>query len=67
MVITEDTVTRGTSLMEAVDVVRAIGAEPVLITVIVDRGGTCAAIAESAGIPYRPLLTAPDLGFDYGT
>ena len=33
VVITEDTVTRGTSLMEAVDVVRAVGAEPVLITV----------------------------------
>jgi orotate phosphoribosyltransferase len=67
VVITEDTVTRGTSLMEAVEVVRAIGAEPVLITVIVDRGGTCAAMAEAAGIPYRPLLTAPDLGFDYGS
>ncbi len=67
VVITEDTVTRGTSLMEAVDVVRAFGAEPVLITVIVDRGGTCAALADAAGIPYRPLLTAPDLGFEYGT
>jgi orotate phosphoribosyltransferase len=66
VVITEDTVTRGTSLMEAVEVVRAVGAEPVLITVIVDRGGTCAAMAAAAGIPYRPLLTAPDLGFDYG-
>jgi orotate phosphoribosyltransferase len=67
VVITEDTVTRGTSLMEAVDVVRQLGAEPVLLTVIVDRGGTCAAMAEAAGVPYRPLLTAPDLGFDYGT
>ena len=67
VVITEDTVTRGTSLMEAVEVVRAFGAEPVLITVIVDRGGTCAAMAEAAGIAYRPLLTAPDLGFGFGT
>ncbi len=67
VVITEDTVTRGTSLMEAVDVVRQFGAEPVLITLIVDRGGTCAAMAEAAGVPYRPLLTAPDLGFEYGT
>ena len=67
VVITEDTVTRGTSLMEAVAVVRAYGAEPVLITVIVDRGGTCAAMAEAAGIAYRPLLTAPDLGFGFGT
>ena len=67
VVITEDTVTRGTSLFEAVEVVRAYGAEPVLITVIVDRGGTCAAMAEAAGIPYIPMLTAPDLGFDFGS
>jgi len=62
VVITEDTVTRGTSLFEAVDVVRAFGAEPVLITVIVDRGGSCAAMAAEAGIRYEPLLTAADLG-----
>ena len=63
VVITEDTVTRGASLMEAVEVVRAFGAEPVLITVIVDRGDTCAAMAAAAGIPYAPMLTAADLGF----
>ena len=67
VVVTEDTTTRGTSLMEAVDVVRAFGADVVLVTVIVDRGGTCAAMCAEAGVPYRPLLTAPDLGFDYGT
>jgi orotate phosphoribosyltransferase len=67
VIITEDTVTRGTSIMEAVEVVRAFGAHPVLITVIVDRGGTCGAMAEAAGIPFRPMLTAPDLGFGYGT
>jgi orotate phosphoribosyltransferase len=67
VIITEDTTTRGTSLMEAVDVVRQFGAEPVLVTVIVDRGGTCAALCEDAGVAYKPLLTAPDLGFDYGT
>jgi len=64
VVITEDTVTRGTSLFEAVDVVRAIGAEPVLITVIVDRGESCAALAAEAGIRYEPLLTAADLGLE---
>jgi orotate phosphoribosyltransferase len=67
VVITEDTTTRGTSLMEAVEVVRELGADPVLVTVIVDRGGTCAALCEAAGVAYAPLLTAPDLGFDYGT
>ena len=67
VVVTEDTTTRGTSLMEAVDVVRAFGAEVVMVTVIVDRGGTCAALCEQAGVPYAPLLTAPDLGFAFGT
>jgi orotate phosphoribosyltransferase len=67
VVITEDTATRGTSLMEAVDVVRACGATPVLITVIVDRGGTCAAMAAHAGIPFIPMLTAPDLGYPFGS
>ena len=67
VVVTEDTTTRGTSLMEAVDVVRQLGAEPVLATAIVDRGGTCAAMCAAAGVAYHPLLTAPDLGFDYGT
>jgi orotate phosphoribosyltransferase len=65
--IAEDTTTRGTSLMDAVDAVREFGAVPVFVTVIVDRGGTCAAMCEAAGVAYRPLLTAPDLGFDYGT
>src|SRR5215204_2228149 len=59
VVITEDTVTRGTSIMEAVEVVRAFGAEPILVTVIVDRGGTCGAMAAAVGVPFRPMLSAP--------
>ena len=65
VVITEDTVTRGTSLLEAARAVRGFGAEPVLLVAIVDRGGTCAAMAEAEGLEFRALLTAPDLGFDY--
>jgi len=67
VVITEDTVTRGTSIMEAVDAVVAFGAIPVMITVIVDRGGTCGAMAAERGIPFVPMLTALDLGYGYGT
>lgn len=66
VVVTEDTVTRGTSIMEAVDVITEFGATPIAIVVIADRGGTCASMAAERGIPYFPLLTAPDLGFDYG-
>ncbi|MFN0092367.1 MAG: orotate phosphoribosyltransferase [Acidimicrobiales bacterium] len=64
-VITEDVVTRGASPLEAARVVRALGAEPVLILAVVDRGGTCAAMAAAEGIPFAALVTAPDLGFDY--
>jgi orotate phosphoribosyltransferase len=63
--IVEDTVTRGSSPMEAARVVRELGAEPVLIMPIVDRGGTCAALAAAEGIDFVPLVTAPDLGFAY--
>ncbi len=67
VVITEDTATRGTSAMEAVDAVRAFGAEPVLVLALVDRGGTAAALAEAAGLRFVALVTAPELGFPYGT
>ncbi|HSP27067.1 MAG TPA: phosphoribosyltransferase family protein [Ilumatobacteraceae bacterium] len=67
VLVTEDTTTRGTSLIEAAEHIAAFGAVPVWMTVIVDRGGTCAAMAAEHGIDYRPLLTAPDLGFGYGT
>jgi orotate phosphoribosyltransferase len=65
VVICEDVVTRGASPLEAAEVVRALGAEPVMILPIVDRGGTCGALAEAAGIAFCPLVTALDLGFPY--
>jgi orotate phosphoribosyltransferase len=65
VVVTEDTTTRGTSVMEAALAVRELGAEPVLVLVVVDRGGTAEALARAEGIPYAALVTAPDLGFDY--
>jgi orotate phosphoribosyltransferase len=67
VLVTEDTTTRGTSLIEAAEQIAAFGAIPVWMTVIVDRGGTCAAMAAEHDIDYRPLLGAPDLGFGYGT
>jgi orotate phosphoribosyltransferase len=65
VVITEDTVTRGASPLEAAQVVRELGADPVTILVVVDRGGTCGAMADAEGIAFHALVTAPDLGFDY--
>lgn len=65
VVLTEDAVTRGTSLLEAAAVVRDAGAIPSLIVTLVDRGGTCEEMARAEGIAFRALVTAPDLGFPY--
>lgn len=65
VVITEDTVTRGISLLEAAGVVRDFGAEVVLLLAVVDRGGTAAAMAAEEGWRFDALFSAPDLGFSY--
>ena len=65
VVVCEDTVTRGTSPLDAARVIRELGAEPVMILAGVDRGGTCGAAAEAQGMAFVPLVTASDLGFDY--
>lgn len=66
VVITEDAVTRGVSMLEAAEVVRTEGrAEVVLLLPLVDRGGTVAALAAGAGIALHALVPAPALGFDY--
>ena len=45
--------------MEAAGVVRDLGAEPVLILPVVDRGGTCGAVAEAAGV-IAYLVNGPE-------
>jgi orotate phosphoribosyltransferase len=64
-VVTEDTVTRGTSMVEAALAVRQAGADPVLLLAVVDRGGTAAALAARAGLTFRAILSAPDLGLPF--
>jgi orotate phosphoribosyltransferase len=64
-VVTEDAVTRGTSLLEAARAVREAGAEPILLLALVDRGGTVAAMAAAEALPFRAVFGAPDLGFPY--
>ena len=63
--ITEDAVTRGVSMLEAAEVVRACGAEPVVLVPVVDRGGTVTALAAEQGLEVRALVTAPELGFPF--
>ena len=65
VVIVDDAVTRGVSMLEPADVVEEAGATVVLFMPVVDRGGTVAALAAERGYPMVPLVTAPDLGFAY--
>ena len=67
VVITEDTVTRGTSLVEAATVVEAFGATVVLLLAVVDRGGTVGEMAASHGWGFDALFSAGDLGFEYAS
>jgi orotate phosphoribosyltransferase len=64
VVIVEDAVTRGVSMLEAADVVREVGAEPVVLIPVVDRGRTVTALAAEQGLPVVPLVTSEDLGLD---
>lgn len=63
--ITEDAVSRGTSMLEAAEVIRDAGAIPVLLIPVVDRGGTVTSMAADAGLEVIALVTAPELGFPY--
>jgi len=67
VVITEDTVTRGTSLVEAANVVEEFGATVVLLLAVVDRGGTVKEMAASHGWAFDALFSAADLGFEYAS
>ena len=65
VVITEDTVTRGTSLLEAAHAVQEFGCTVALLLAVVDRGGTAGAMAAAEGLVFDALFSAPDLGFTY--
>ena len=65
VVVTEDTVTRGTSILDAARVVREVGATVLVLLAVVDRGGTVEAMARDEGFEFAALYGAPDLGFPY--
>ena len=65
VVVTEDTVTRGTSLLEAAHAVIEAGAGPGAAGGRGRPGRDGGGHGRRRGPPFRALLTAPDLGFDY--
>jgi orotate phosphoribosyltransferase len=67
VVVVEDTATTGASLLTAVDAIEELGCPIVAATLLLDRGGQLAPVLEARGIPYLPVLTAPDLGYELGS
>lgn len=64
VVMVEDVVSTGASLMRAVDRVRELGAEVVAASALLDRSPAVAELFAEAGIRWVPLLTWSDLGID---
>lgn len=57
----EDVVTTGGSILQALDAVEATGAQVVLATTLLDRGDAAAPRLAERGVRYQPLATYRDL------
>ncbi len=64
VVVIEDTVSTGKSLLEAYEVVRDSGAEVVAACTLLDRGEVIARRLAALGVEYVAVLTYRDLGID---
>jgi len=67
VLIVEDTITTGGSLMKSVDAVEAFGCEVVAVAALLDRGGEVEEKLAARGIPFAVSIGAPDLGFEFGS
>ncbi|MGH9171393.1 MAG: orotate phosphoribosyltransferase [Acidimicrobiales bacterium] len=64
VVVLEDTVSTGQSLLDAYEVVRGTGADVVVACTILDRGDAMAARMGETGTRYLPVLTYRDVGLE---
>ncbi len=67
VLIVEDTATTGKALFESLPGVEEMGCPIVAVSLLLDRGGELGPRLEGVGIPYVPVLTAPDLGYEFGS
>lgn len=61
VMLVDDVVTTGGSIRIAYNEVRAIGADVVFATTLVDRGDQSSEFFRGVGVPYKPLVTYHDL------
>ena len=67
ILVVDDAVTTGGSTLTAVDAIEEYGGQIVAAACLLDRGGELGPALEQRGIPFFPVLGAPDLGFDFGS
>lgn len=66
VLVVEDVVTSGKSVLKAVDSVRQAGAEVVLVLALMDRLQGGAETFRRAGVPFEAVFTVRDLGVEAG-
>ena len=64
VLLVEDVVTTGGSVIDALGAVRQTGAEVVAAVTLADRGDTARHAFDRLGVPYFPMATYADLGID---
>jgi orotate phosphoribosyltransferase len=64
VLLVDDVVTTGGSILEALEAVRETGASVAMAITLVDRGDVASAHFAREGIPYRALVTYKDLGIE---
>jgi orotate phosphoribosyltransferase len=67
VLVVDDAVTTGGSTLAAVEAIRNYGGAVVGASCLLDRGGELGSELGRLGIPFFPVLGAPDLGFEFGS
>lgn len=64
VLLVDDVVTTGGSIIDAYERVSALGCRVVFATALVDRSGLAVEFFRGVGVPYNPMLTYEQLGID---
>ena len=64
VLLVDDVVTTGRSILDALEAIQAEGAEVVLAVALVDRGEQTASRLAERNVKYRPLITYKELGIE---
>jgi orotate phosphoribosyltransferase len=67
VLVVDDAVTTGGSTLQALDAIVEFGGVVVGAACLLDRGGEVGSALEQRGIPFFPVLGAPDLGYEFGS